>query len=86
VRWSCGIGSLFKVWMTEVASCPKPWSTIQTKTECIHSHYTQNIWRTTTEIGCWTHYWDVTGGYKVKIICHYKRPGNDKGYAPAAWY
>jgi hypothetical protein len=45
-------------------------------------HYTQIVWRATTEIGCGVASCQ-NGGFKTDIwICNYKPPGNFVGQAP----
>jgi uncharacterized protein YkwD len=37
-----------------------------------HAHYTQMVWKTTTEVGCGT----ASSGNQVYLVCRYSPPGN----------
>ena len=43
-----------------------------------HGHYTQMVWKTTTEVGCGT----ATSGNSVYLVCRYNPPGNMQGDSP----
>jgi uncharacterized protein YkwD len=41
-------------------------------------HYTQMVWKTTTEVGCGT----ASSGNSVYLVCRYSPPGNMMGESP----
>jgi uncharacterized protein YkwD len=43
-----------------------------------HGHYTQMVWKTTTEVGCGT----ASSGNSVYLVCRYSPPGNMQGESP----
>jgi uncharacterized protein YkwD len=43
-----------------------------------HGHYTQMVWKTTTEVGCGT----ASSGNSVYLVCRYSPPGNYPGQSP----
>jgi pathogenesis-related protein 1 len=43
-----------------------------------HTHYTQMVWKTTTQVGCGT----ATSGNSVYLVCRYSPPGNMEGQSP----
>ena len=65
-------------WLTEKSFWNNPTAICQKGKVC--THYTQIVWKTTSEIGCGIHR-SGSGKWKLMLVCNYSPAGNAPGKA-----
>lgn len=73
-----GVQKGFDTWMSEKVNWNNDTAVCQAGKIC--THYTQIVWRSTTEIGCGINR-NVSGKWKTLMVCNYNPGGNKPGKA-----
>lgn len=68
----------FKQWMLEKSFWDNSSGVCQTGKVC--THYTQIVWKKTTQVGCGINR-NASGKWKTLVVCNYDPGGNSKGPA-----